>query len=141
MDDRRRYPLKPMVGVGVVVFQGDEVLLVKRGKQPRKGSWSLPGGLQELGETVHEAAAREVLEEAGVAIGNLRLLDTVDSIQRDDKGEIEYHYTLIDLRADWTAGDARGGSDADDARWFTPAELEAIELWQETRRIIALART
>ncbi len=139
-EDGRRYPKRPMIGVGVVVCRGPDILLIKRGKAPRMGSWSLPGGLQELGETVHQAAAREVMEETGVTIDNLRLLDTVDWIPRDGQGKVEYHYTLIDFAADWCGGEPEGGSDADDARWFSPAEIEAMELWQETRRIIALAR-
>ncbi len=138
--DERRYPNRPMVGVGVVVFKGDDVLLIKRGKPPRQGSWSLPGGLQELGETVYEAAAREVEEETGVAIANIRLIDTVDSIQQDNNGRISYHYTLIDVAADWRSGKPRAGSDAAAARWFSPADLAATDIWQETRRIIALAR-
>ncbi len=139
MDDRR-YPNRPMIGVGAVVFKGEDILMIKRGKPPRKGGWSLPGGLQELGETVFAAAIREVMEETNVEIDNLRLLDTIDYIERDDTGQVEFHYTLIDVVSEWVAGEARGGSDAADARWFSADEIDRLDIWSETKRIIALAR-
>jgi len=95
----REYPERPLVGIGVVVLGARGVLMIKRGKAPRKGQWSLPGGAQELGETVSEAARREVMEETGLTIGILGLVDVVDSIRRDDAGKIQYHYTLVEFLA------------------------------------------
>ena len=112
MTDDRLYPDRPIVGIGIVVFKGPEVLLIQRGKPPRLGQWSLPGGVQELVETVHEAARREVAEETGVDIDIVGLIDTVDSIQRDESGRVRYHYTLIDVAAVWRDGEPRAGSDA-----------------------------
>ncbi len=136
----RSYPERPFVGVGVVVFRGQEVLLIRRGKPPRKGAWSLPGGVQELGETVHEAGAREVREEAGVEIEILGLVDVVDSIRRDGEGRVEFHYTLVDLAAEWQGGEARPGSDADGTRWVPIEEIGDLGLWSETVRIVNQAR-
>lgn len=135
----RRYPERPFVGVGIVVWRGDEVLLVQRGKPPRLGQWSLPGGMQETGETVNEAARREVMEEANVEIEIIGLVDVVDSIRRDGRNDVEFHYTLVDLAAEWRGGEARPGSDAAAVRWVTLEELGGLGLWSETVRIIRQA--
>lgn len=132
----RRYPDRPIVGVGVVVLRGEEVLLIQRGKPPRIGQWSLPGGMQELGETVREAGRREVMEEANVEIEILGLIDVIDSIRRDGEDGVEFHYTLVDLAAEWRAGEARAGGDAMGARWVPLAEVDGLGLWSETVRMI-----
>jgi ADP-ribose pyrophosphatase YjhB (NUDIX family) len=132
------YPNRPLIGVGVVVFKGDEVLLVRRGKPPREGRWSLPGGRQRLGETVRETARREVAEEAGLEVEVTALLDVVDSITRDPAGAIAYHYTLVDFLAEWRAGRAAPGGDAAALAWADPAALEGYALWEETLRLIRL---
>jgi ADP-ribose pyrophosphatase YjhB (NUDIX family) len=136
---RREYPTRPIVGVGVVVWHGDRVLLVRRGKPPRAGRWSLPGGAQQLGETVAEAARREVEEEAGMEIELGDIVATVDLIEHDAHGRVRYHYTLIDFVAEAASAALRPGSDAADARWFSVAEIEALGLWSETVRVIKLA--
>ena len=133
------YPNRPQIGVGVVVTKGDRVLLVRRGKPPRQGQWSLPGGRQRLGERVAETARREVSEEAGIEIAVGPLIDVVDSITRDAAGEVQYHYTLVDLVAEWRSGTARAGHDAAEVAWADPADLAPYGLWKETERIIALA--
>jgi 8-oxo-dGTP diphosphatase len=133
------YPNRPLIGVGVVVFKGDRVLLVRRAKPPREGQWSLPGGRQRLGERIAEAARREVAEEAGIEVEVGLLLDVVDSIDRDDKGAVQYHYTLVDLLAEWRSGEARAGHDASAVTWADPSDLAPYGLWRETERIIALA--
>lgn len=133
------YPNRPLIGIGVVVFKHDRVLLIRRGKPPREGHWSLPGGRQRLGERIEEAAAREVREETGLEVTVGGLVDVLDSITRDDRGALEYHYTLIDLLAEWRAGEARAGHDAADVTWADPADLGPYDLWSETERIIALA--
>jgi 8-oxo-dGTP diphosphatase len=135
----REYPTRPIVGVGVVVWHGDRVLLVRRGKPPRLGHWSLPGGAQQLGETVAEAARREVKEEVGLDVTLGDIVATVDLIERDPQDRIRYHYTLIDFVAEAPSAALRPGSDAADARWFGIAEIEALGLWSETVRVIKLA--
>lgn len=135
----REYPDRPFVGVGVVVWRGPELLLIQRGKAPRYGSWSLPGGRQKLGETVREAAQREVKEETNLDVEITDLIDVVDSLTRDDDGRVRFHYTLVDFTAEWRAGEAVAGSDAAGVRWVDPSDLDPYELWDETRRIIALS--
>lgn len=132
----REYPAFPMIGVGVVVWRGDRVLLIQRGKAPRLGEWSLPGGRQELGETVAEAARREVREETGLIIDIHDVVAVIDSIHRDDRGQIQYHYTLIDLLAEWRDGTATAGDDAAAIAWATLAELPQFGVWRETEAVI-----
>ena len=139
MSSGREYPLRPVVGVGVVVWHREQVLLVRRGKPPRVGHWSLPGGAQELGETIAAAARREVLEETGLVVEVGEVLAAVDMIERE-AGRVRYHYTLIDFSAEAAGPELRPGGDAADARWFTPEEVAALGLWSETVRIIELAR-
>ena len=139
MDSDRRYPRRPIVGIGVVVFRGDEVLLIKRGKPPVSDRWSIPGGAQEIGETVREAALREVSEETGIEIEIVGLIDVVDGITRDAEGRAKYHYTLVDFAALWVSGEARAASDAAAARWVHRDAVAGLELWDETRRIVARA--
>ena len=137
----REYPDRPIAAVGVVVWRGGRVLLVRRGKPPREGQWSLPGGAQELGETVFEAAAREVREETGIEIEVVDTVAVVDSISRDGDGGVEYHYTLVDVAARWRSGEVLAGGDAAEVTWADPDALDGYDLWSETLRIIALART
>jgi ADP-ribose pyrophosphatase YjhB (NUDIX family) len=135
----REYPESPMVGVGVVVWRGEEVLLIQRGKPPRAGTWSLPGGRQELGETTREAGRREVLEETGLEVEIIHLIDVVDSISRDREDRVRMQYTLVDYGAEWVSGTAVAGSDAADTRWVHPNDLGDYDLWSETLRVIDLS--
>ncbi|MFI4987704.1 MAG: NUDIX hydrolase [Alphaproteobacteria bacterium] len=135
----RSYPERPFVGVGALVFRGEEVLLVKRGTPPRLGQWSIPGGIQQLGESVAEAALREVREEAGIAVEIKEVIAVVDAITRDAEGRVRYHYTLIDVLAEWQAGEAVAGDDAAAVAWVPLDGLETYGLWQETLRVIGLA--
>lgn len=135
----REYPDRPIVGVGVVVCRDDKVLLIRRGRPPRLGQWSLPGGGQMLGETVEQAARREVLEETGLGLERLELLTVVDLIDPDPTGAIRYHYTLVDFVAEASPGEARPGDDAAAVAWQTPDELNALGLWSETLRIVRMA--
>lgn len=134
----RQYPNSPVVGVGVVVWRGEDTLLIRRGRPPGEGNWSLAGGAQELGETVFEAARREVMEETNLAVEVLALIDVVDSIRRDDDGRIQYHYTLVDVLAEWRSGDAQPLDDAAEVAWVPFGRIGRFELWSETRRIIRL---
>jgi ADP-ribose pyrophosphatase YjhB (NUDIX family) len=135
----REYPERPIVGVGVVVLREGRVLLARRGKAPRAGDWSLPGGAQKLGETVFAAARREVAEETGLEIEVLGVVDFVDSIQRDSADRIQYHYTLIDVFAEAADGVAEARDDVPEVGWFSLDELGSLGLWSETERIIRLA--
>ncbi|MGH7040533.1 MAG: NUDIX hydrolase, partial [Acetobacteraceae bacterium] len=136
----REYPPRPIVGIGMVVFKADQVLLIRRAKPPGLGSWSLPGGAQELGETVEQAARRELDEETGVTVGPLHLAAVVDNIRPDRAGRFQVHYTIIDFTARWLAGEPRAASDAGEAVWASLDALEPFALWHEAHRVIALAR-
>ena len=132
----RSYPDRPYVGVGIVVFRGDEVLLVERAKPPIRNRWSIPGGAQEIGETVHEAALRELMEETSLEADLIGLIDVVDSITRDQDSRVQFHYTLVDFAAEWRSGEAAAADDVGAVRWVPLADLEAMGLWTETVRII-----
>lgn len=140
----RHYPTRPIVAVGIVVWWQGRVLLIQRGKEPRLGQWSIPGGAQKLGETLHQAALRELREETGLTVPDgtvLHLVDALDSIIRDGQGQIEYQYTLIDYTlciADGAA--AVAGSDIAALQWAEPDALEPFALWAETQRVITAAR-
>ncbi len=122
------------MGAGVVILRGGaagpQVLLIRRGKAPRLGEWSIPGGRQEPGETVREAAIREVQEETGLTVDNLRLIDVVDLIGSS------HQWVLVDFRADWTHGEAVAGGDAAAVQWVPLADLARYGLWSETVRVI-----
>ncbi len=136
----REYPQRPTIGVGVVVLRGRDALLVRRSKPPRQGEWSLPGGLQKLGETVFDTARREVAEETGVTVRALGLIDVIDLIERDPGDRaVRYHYTLVDVAAAWESGRAKAGTDAADVGWADVDDLERFALWSETVRVIRLA--
>jgi len=135
----REYPAHPMVGIGIVVLKGEEVLLVKRGSAPAKHEWSLPGGGQELGETAEGAARRELLEETGLEVGALRLVAHVDSIHHDAAGRVLYHYTILDFCGVYESGTAVAGSDVVAVAWVHPRDFDALGLWEAARRVIGLA--
>lgn len=139
----REYPERPVVGVGVVVLGPAGVLMIRRGKPPSEGRWSLPGGAQNIGETTFEAARREIREETGLAVEVLGLIDVVDSIRKDGDGRVQYHYTLVDVLAVVVPGtptQPAAGGDAAEAVWIGFDDLSGLGLWSETDRIIALAR-
>lgn len=136
----REYPLQPLIGLGAIVWKEGRVLMVQRGRPPRAGIWSLPGGLQLLGETVADGIRREIAEEAGIEIDLLGLVEVIDSVHRDAEGRVLYHYTIIDYAARWTAGEAVAGDDAAAVAWVDPAELHRLETWEETLRVIEKSR-
>ncbi len=142
----REYPGHPRVGIGVVLLRRGagsdpgQVVLVRRSKPPAAGTWSIPGGAQELGETAEAAARRELLEETGLQAGALHLVANVDSIHRDAEGRVRFHYTILDFAAEWQGGEPRAGDDAA-ACCFAPLDaLGPYGLWDEAHRVIALAR-
>ncbi len=135
----REYPTFPIPGVGVVCFQNDAVLLIQRGKEPRRGEWSIPGGAVEVGETVRDAALREFAEECGGQIELYDLVDVLDLISRDEQGRVRFHYALIDFWAEWRGGELHASDDVMDARWVVPNDLDAYGLPSWTRAVIEKA--
>ena len=137
--EKREYPDRPYVGVGVIVFRDQEVLLVKRNKEPNKGQWSIPGGRQMIGETAAEGAHRELLEETGVNVDRLLLVDVVDAIIPDIEGKIKYHYTLVDYMGQWQSGESQPGDDAQEVRWVRMNVLSSYSVLEKTMNIIQKA--
>lgn len=133
------YPAHPVVGVGAVIWKGECVLLARRGQPPKQGSWTLPGGKQKLGETIAETAEREIREETGLEITLLDVVAVVDLIERDDFGRVAYHYTVVDLLAEWRAGEAVAADDCAAVAWVHPDELAAYQLSGDALRVIRLA--
>jgi 8-oxo-dGTP diphosphatase len=137
---RREFPEAPIVGVGAVVIDGTKVLLVRRGQEPLKGEWSLPGGALELGETLHEGVAREVLEETGLIVVPVRIVEVLDRITQDpETGRIRYHYVLVDFVCRVTGASLLWASDADEARWVEREQLQEFRLAPVTVAVIEKA--
>lgn len=118
---QREYPLAPLVGVGAVVVHIDRVLLVRRGSEPLKGHWTLPGGMLEIGETLIEGVTREVREETGLDVEPIELVEVLDRIHRE-AGRVRYHYVIADYLCRVTGGELRAASDADAVRWVERPE-------------------
>ncbi len=136
----REYPDRPFVGIGIVVIKGDQVLLCRRGKAPNIGSWTLPGGAQDVGETCEDAARRELKEETGLSVGALHFCAHVDTIRRDEAGRVRFHYTILDFAARWTGGDPVASTDVSEVTWASLDDLTPYDLWSEAHRVIAIAR-
>lgn len=132
----REYPPCPLVGVGVFVLRGDRCLVVRRGGSPALGLWSVPGGRVELGETLRDAALRELAEECGpdLQVDLKGIVMALDRITRDADGRVQYHYVLIDFVAEHVAGEVEAGTDALEARWVTLEELATLETTADLAR-------
>ncbi len=137
----RRYPARPIVGVGALIFSGEQVLLVQRGKEPLKGYWSLPGGAVEAGEPLAEALRREVREETGLSVAISRLGEIFERILRDGDGMVEYHYVLIDYVCEVLGGELQAGDDSAAVGWFGPEELKGLQITSGTIEVIERCRT
>ena len=137
----RKYPQHPLVGVGAVIFDEDRrrVLLVKRGREPAKGRWSIPGGLVDVGEALEEALEREVVEETGLEIEVGPLVEVLDRIIYDEDLRVQYHYVLVDFLCTAKPDEPREASDAEEVRWFRLEELEGLEMTGSTLEVIAKA--
>lgn len=132
---------RPQPAVGTVCFRGADVLLIRRGTAPLAGDWSLPGGRIEFGERAEAAALRELSEETGVTARIAGLVDVVDAIFTSrSSGAVTRHYVLFDYAAVWVSGEPVAGDDAGHAEWISPARLADLPLWEETRRVIEMAR-
>ena len=121
----RLYPDRPILGCLAVVRRGGRILLAQRSVPPGVGQWGFPGGLVELGETVHECARRELQEETGITAEPIAILTVLDRISRDDAGRVKTHFALVAVLLEWRAGEGEPIEDATALGWFTPDEARA----------------
>ena len=152
----REYPSGPFVGVGAVIVDSGRVVVIRRGRAPLLGEWSIPGGVVELGETVREAAAREAQEETGLVVdvggprgpgsisgqpaeGSGSVVGVFDRLVRDDLGRVRFHYVLVDILCRVVSGELRAGGDAAEARWLTREELVGFEMEEAARGVLLAA--
>ncbi len=140
---KRSYPEQPILGVGAVIVDTGRVLLVRRATEPLKGEWSVPGGVLELGEKLHDGVCREVLEESGLIVEPGDVLDVFDSIFTDRNGQIEYHYVLVDYLCNRISGEATAGTDVSEVKWVSESELPKMGLRDSIQNVVrkGLART
>ncbi len=128
-----------MAGVAATILESHRVLLVRRGNEPNQGSWGLPGGVVELGETVRKAIVREVLEETGLIIEPVRLLTVYDAVVRDDDGAVRFHYVLCEFHCRMRGGELHSSTDASDAQWVDVLDLDSYNVSQGVKRLVSKA--
>ena len=139
MVDTRKYPTRPIIGVGAAVFDGASVVLIKRRFEPLRGRWSLPGGGLEVGETLEAGVAREIEEETGLIVSVGPVVEVFDRILLDDAGRVEYHFVLVDFLCRATGGTLAPGSDVSDAVLANSETLNAYGLTKKAEEVIAQA--
>jgi len=130
---KREYPAQPIAGVGAVIVQNGKILLVKRGVEPAKNLWSIPGGMVELGEKVQDALIREVKEECGLKVEIMKLIDVVDSITVNEEGRVKFHFVILDFLAKVKGGTLKPADDVLDARWIPLEKVENYDLTKSFR--------
>ena len=135
-DSSTAYPQRPQIAVGAVVFKNKKVLLVRRGQPPSEGLWAIPGGSVELGETLQQAAEREILEETGVQIKAKEPILTFDVIEQDAQNRTRYHYVIVDLAADYISGAPLAGDDAVQAMWVSEVDARQLPINATSRRLL-----
>ncbi len=133
---KREYPERPFVGVGAIIVEKGRVALIRRGKPPLEGEWSIPGGAMELGETIREAVIRESQEETGLEVEPCDLLGVFDRLVKDPDGRVLYHYALVDFLCRSKGGQLTASGDAADAKWFKLEEIAGLRLPDDTAAVI-----
>jgi ADP-ribose pyrophosphatase YjhB (NUDIX family) len=132
---KREYPQAPIAAVGVIVHHDERIVLIQRAKDPFAGYWTFPGGAVDLGEPVREAARREALEETGLAVELEGIAAVIDNVVRDPSGQVRYHYVIADYLAHPISGSLRPGTDAQDARWVSAADLDNLKVTPHAERL------
>jgi len=138
-DESRRYPSRPFLGVGALIFENGNILLIERAKEPLKGYWSLPGGILETGERLEEGIRREVLEETGLEVDPFSFFEIFERIMPDANGRVEYHYVLVDYLCRPTGGRLEAGSDVSRVAWVAEANLRDYRLTEGTLAVVERA--
>jgi ADP-ribose pyrophosphatase YjhB (NUDIX family) len=136
---KREYPDRPIVGVGAVIVQDGRAVVVKRGTEPLRGEWSIPGGVLEIGETLRAGAEREALEETGLVVQAGEVLGVFDRVVPGEDGRTRFHYVLIDFICQRVSGELRAGGDATEARWVTVEQLAGISIAEPAAGLIRKA--
>jgi len=131
---KRMYPDQPIVGIGVVIVSDCKIALIKRGNEPSKGKWTIPGGLVDLGESVENAVIREAKEETCLEVENPQLMDVVGNVDRDEQDKVKYHYVIIEYLVQVIGGTIQAASDAEELRWVPFDEVESYNLTASFRR-------
>jgi len=134
----REYPPWPLPAVGVLVIANSMILLIKRAFPPSAGKWGIPGGVVELGERIENAARREVREEVGLEIDNLKLLGAYDSIVRDNNGNVRYHYVIIEYLAEAKSTDVKPSIEVAEYRWVTIEDIDKLDITPSLRELIRI---
>jgi mutator protein MutT len=124
----RRYPPRPILAVGALIFQNNRILMVERGQEPLRGFWSLPGGAVETGERLEEALLREVREETGLEVANDGLHEIFERVTPDGEGRVEFHYVIVDYLCHPVGGQLQAASDASGAAWFAAGDLAGLKI-------------
>lgn len=146
MSSSREYPDRPVVGVGGVVIENGSALLIRRGSEPLLGQWSIPGGTLELGESLQQGVARELLEETGLEVRVLELIEVFDRIFPQDglsadeaRAKPRFHFVIVDYLCERISGEARAGSDVTDVAFAREEELERYHLTETATRVLQRA--
>lgn len=139
VEDNRRYPARPVLGIGALIFRGERILLAERGKQPLKGWWSLPGGALETGERLRDGIRREVAEETGLEVEPSESFTIFERIIPDAEGRAEYHYVLVDYICEIVGGSEQAGSDVSALSWVAESDLANYQLTEGTLDVILQA--
>ena len=140
----REYPAVPVIAVGAIIIHQDQLVLIRRAKEPSKGRWTFPGGAVELGESLEDAVRREVLEETGLQVELGEVATVLDHVVRDEAGGVRYHYIIVDYFACPVGGVLQPGSDVSDARWVGLDDLDGLEMTEkagELARALLRAKT
>ena len=143
MSPRSEYPDQPVVGVGGVIISSDRALLIRRGSEPLKGEWSIPGGRLERGETIAEGVVRELREETGLDVRVLSLIEVFERIFPDEAASgpaaPRYHFVILDYLCEAFTGEPRPGSDVTELAWAREEELGRFGLTATATRILRKA--
>ncbi len=133
---KREYPDRPILAVGAVVVRDGKVLLTKRGREPGRGLWSLPGGAVHPGEELKAAVIRELREECGIEVAVEEVAEVVERMIPDAEGRLQYHYVILDYRTRWLRGDLSLSEEVEEARWVDPADLHHYQMTRGTADVI-----